>query len=499
MKLFNSLTRRLETFKPLHANQVGVYTCGPTVYSYPHIGNWRTFVLGDLVARTLKYLGYQVHYLMNITDVGHLTGDNLGDADIGEDLMEKAARKERKTAWEVAEFYTRDFKKGYKKLNLTMPTLSNGEEGFCVATEHIKEQIQLIKAIEKHGYTYKIADGVYFNTGKYEQEGNQYGQLSTLDQIKVGARVEPAAGKKDPRDFALWKFSPNPPTGGEKRQMEWESPWGVGFPGWHIECSAMSMKYLGDQFDIHIGGEDHKSIHHPNEIAQSEAATGKKPFVTYWLHCTFLQVDGGKMGKSKGNVYTLQDIEEKGFKPEHLRYFYLTAHYRQPLNFTWENLEKAKESYERLVEHYAQWKASSELFPGLSVQAQGYNHHFLHDLENDLQMPLVLATIWNVARDTQISSWEKFKLLQKWDQVLGLGLEARSKTQEARKYTGEASGSVIISSSPLSGGTVSQVDHRELARQEQDWQKADELRQEIEAQGYIVKDTSQGPVVKKKE
>lgn len=476
MKLYNSLTRELETFKPLHKNKVGVYTCGPTVYDYVSIGNWRTYILGDLLVRTLKYLGYDVTYVMNITDVGHLTGDNLGDADTGEDRMEKGAKREGKTAWEIAKFYADDFLEEYDKLGLVKPQV------FCKATDHIQEQIKLVQAIEERGFTYKIVDGIYFNTGKYEREGNQYGQLSTLDQIKAGARVEPVPGKKDPRDFALWKFSPNPPAGGEKRQMEWESPWGIGFPGWHIECSAMSIKYLGEQFDIHLGGEDLRSTHHPNEIAQAEAATGKKPFVRYWLHGAFLKVDGGKMGKSKGNVYTLQEIEKKGFKPEHLRYFYLTAHYRQPLNFTWEGLEGAKQAYERLVEHYAQWKASSEVFPGLSDQAQGHNRHFLYDLENDLQMPLVLATIWNVARDTQINDWEKFKLFQKWDEVLGLNLEENSKNRMVK----------------LPKNVTDKISERDKAREAKDWQKADRVRQEIEASGFHIEDTPKGTAVRKK-
>ncbi len=309
MKLYNSLSRKVEEFKSIKPKNVGVYTCGPTVYDYLTIGNWRTYVLGDLVLRTLKYLGYDVQYIMNITDVGHLTGDNLGDADVGEDRMEKSAKREGKSAWDVAKFYTEDFLDGFGKLNLLEPLQ------FSKATEHIKEQIKLVLAIEERGFTYQIDDGIYFDTQKYESQGNKYGELSTLDKIKEGARVKANPQKKDPRDFALWKFSPK----NKKRDMEWKSPWGVGFPGWHVECSAMSMKYLGKQFDIHVGGEDLRSTHHPNEIAQSEAATGKKPFVKYWIHGAFLQVDGGRMGKSLGNAYTLQDIEKKGFESLTLR------------------------------------------------------------------------------------------------------------------------------------------------------------------------------------
>ena len=340
------MTRKIEEFKPIKGNKVGVYTCGPTVYDYLSIGNWRTYFLGDLVVRVLKYLDYEVDYIMNITDVGHLTGDNLGDADTGEDRMEKASKKESKTAWDIAKFYTDDFLKSYDKLNLLQP------KKFTKATEYIKEQIELIEKIEKKGFIYKAEDGIYFNIQAYEKAGNKYGELSTLDEIKEGARVKTKIKKKDPRDFALWKFSPK----NEKRQMEWKSPWGTGFPGWHAECSAMSMKHLGEQFDIHIGGEDLKSTHHPNEIVQSEAASGKKPFVKYWIHGAFLQVDGGRMGKSLGNAYRLQDLEKKGFEPLVLRYFYLTGHYRKPLNFTFKALKGVSEAYKKLRSITAGWK-----------------------------------------------------------------------------------------------------------------------------------------------
>ena len=246
MKLYNSLTRKIEDFKPINQPGVGIYVCGPTVYDYVTIGNWRTYALGDLLARTLEYSGYKVDYIMNITDVGHLTGDNLGDADIGEDRIEQAARLERKTAWDIAKFYNGDFLAGYKKLNLFQP------KKFTKATDHIKEQIELIKKIEARGFAYKTSDGIYFDVKNYEKAGNKYGELSTLDKIKEGARIEINPRKKDQRDFALWKFSPS--AGEEKRQMEWDAPWGKGFPGWHIECSAMSMKYLGEHFDVHIGG-----------------------------------------------------------------------------------------------------------------------------------------------------------------------------------------------------------------------------------------------------
>ncbi len=349
MKLYNSLTRKIEDFEPINPPRVGLYACGPTVYDYVTIGNWRTYALGDLLARTLQYSNYQINYIMNITDVGHLIGDNLGDADIGEDRIEEAAKRESKTAWDIAKFYADDFFKGYKKLNLFQP------EKFVKATDHIQEQIELVRKIENAGFTYKISDGIYFDIRAYESAGNKYGELSTLDDLKKGGRVKPNLEKKDPRDFALWKFS----LFEEKRQMEWDSPWGKGFPGWHIECSAMSIKYLGEQFDIHLGGEDLKSVHHPNEIAQSEAATGKKPFVKYWLHGAFLLVDGGRMGKSLGNAYTLRDIGKKGFDPMALKYFYMTGHYRKQLNFTWEVLRAADIAYQKLKNHVIELKAVS--------------------------------------------------------------------------------------------------------------------------------------------
>ena len=305
LNLYNSLTRKIEEFKPLESDHVGVYTCGPTVYDYVTVGNWRTYMLGDLIVRTLVYNGYNVRYYMNITDVGHLTGDNSGDADTGEDRMEKAKKREGKNAYEIADFYAQDFKKGYARLNLSQP------KAFLPATEHIPEQIALVQKLMDKGIGYKISDGIYFDTAAYEEQGFEYGELSNLDQIKAGARVDFNPEKRNIRDFALWKFSPT----NEKRDMEWESPWGVGFPGWHIECSAMSMKYLGNQFDLHVGGEDLKSTHHPNEIAQSQGATGQAPFVAYWLHGAFLQIDGGRMGKSLGNAYNLSDIDARGIDP----------------------------------------------------------------------------------------------------------------------------------------------------------------------------------------
>lgn len=498
LKLYNSLTRKIEEFKPLNPPKVGIYTCGPTVYDYVTIGNWRTYILGDLLVRTLKYFGYQVDYIMNITDVGHLTGDNLGDASIGEDRMEKAAKREKKTAWDIAKFYTDDFLKGYEKLNLIKP------RKFTKATNHIKEQIELVKKIEKRGFTYKTSDGIYFDVKLYEKAGNKYGQLSTLDKRKEGARVAKNPEKKDERDFALWKFSKKD----EKRQMEWDSPWGRGFPGWHIECSAMGMKYLGEQFDIHVGGEDLRSTHHSNEIAQSEAATGKKPFVKHWAHGAFLLVDGGRMGKSLGNAYTLYDIEKRGFNPMHLRYFYLTGHYRKQLNFTWKALESAKNAYDNLVNvlrsgKYSQWfldKSITEeqteeeavVFTGID-----YDERFKKALMNDLQIPEVLKIMWDLLRETSIKDKEKKELILKWDEILGLNLQ-RHVGFKISAEIGARSSLPTISETQLPEDILNLSDERMLARKRGDYKKADEIRQTIEAKGFIVRDTTGGTVIEKK-
>ena len=468
MKLYNSLTRKLEEFKPIVSGKAGVYTCGPTVYDYIHIGNWRTYVLGDLLVRTLTWNGFKIDYIMNITNVGHLTGDNAGDADTGEDRMEKAAEREGKTAWEIAKFYTQDFLAGYDKLNLIKP------KQFTKATEHIAEQIELVKKIEAAGFTYKIEDGIYFDIQAYEAAGNTYGALSTLDQREAGARIEPNPDKKDRRDFALWKFSPSTALGAvvPKREMEWDSPWGVGFPGWHVECSAMSMGYLGEQFDIHIGGEDLRSTHHPNEIAQSEAATGKKPFVKYWLHGAHLLVEGGRMGKSLGNAYTLADLTKRGFEPLALRYFYLTGHYRKQLNFTFEALGAASEAYKKLRQVAGSWlgqKGRTSLSQEKLEKLQGLSLKFRQAVENDLNFPEALAVVWEMAK-SNLPEQDKSELMTDWDQVLGLKLtEPPQKVkvpEEVEKLMAE----------------------RERLRQAGDFSKADKLREEIEEKGFKVED-----------
>ncbi len=453
VKIYNSLTRRKEVFEPIDPPQVGMYTCGPTVYSSVTIGNWRTYVLSDLVYRTLSAFGYQVTQVMNITDVGHLTDD----ADEGEDKLQKAADKQRKTAWEIAEIHIKDFRRGLKELNIIKPKI------LPRATAHIDNQISLIKKIEEAGFAYQTSDGIYFDIQQYEQAGHTYGQVSSLDEIKAGARVDKNPEKKDPRDFALWKFSPKE----GKRDMEWESPWGRGFPGWHIECSAMSMAYLGEQFDIHLGGEDLKSTHHPNEIAQSEAATGQSPFVKYWIHGAFLLVEGGKMSKSLGNDYTLADLKSKGFDPLDLRYFYLNGHYRKQLNFTWPALKNAQHSrlhLQSLIPFQIEESRKTE-------KAEEYKNRFMSKLADDFNLPEALALFWQSIKDKSLSGEEKKWLASEADQVLGLDLLTPTAVPDKIKKLAAK---------------------REKLRGEEKWKKADLIRQEIEKLGYVVEDTPTG-------
>lgn len=418
MRIYNSLTRQIEEFTPINGNKVGIYTCGPTVYSFPTIGNFRTYTFADFLVRALIYKGMSITYIMNLTDVGHLTGDNEGDADSGEDRLEKAATREGKTAWDIAKFYSDDFLDSFDKLNLLKPQV------FCRATDHIQEQIDMIQKIEKRGFTYKIDDGIYFDVQEYEKNGNSYGELSNLDKVNI-SRIEPNPQKRDPRDFALWKFSPK----NTKRDMEWNSPWGVGFPGWHIECSAMSIKYLGDQFDIHIGGEDLKSTHHPNEIAQAESATNKRPFVKYWMHGAFLTVDGKRMGKSLGNAYTLHDIEKKGFDIISLRYFYATGNYRKPLNFTWEALTASQNALTKLRNFVNIYKASGErtiLSNEKLEKVDEFRKKFDLAISDDLNLPEALSILWEVVK-SNIPDYDKYDLIMEFDSVLGFDLGKEQK------------------------------------------------------------------------
>jgi len=461
--LFNSITRKKEKFVPLKDKLVTMYNCGPTVYERPHIGNFRAYIFADTLRRVLEFNGYKVKQIINITDVGHLTSD----ADTGEDKVEKSAREKKKSAWEIARYFERLFKEDFKKLNLQKPFR------FPRATEHIKEMIELIKILEKKGYTYKISDGIYFDTSKFKD----YGKLGNLKKRKdLFPRIEVNPEKRNPFDFALWKFSPKD----QKRQMEWQSPWGVGFPGWHIECSAMAMKYLGKTIDIHTGGIDHLTVHHPNEIAQSEAATGKK-FVRYWLHVNFLLVEGQKMSKSLGNIFTLEDIEKRGFFPLVFKYLILTSHYRSEMNFTWQAMASAENTYRNLIEN-----VSGELIMDADLRGNKKNVNYsLHEsaskeilniINNDFDTPKLIAKIWEVLRSNKSFEYKKnFVLLA--DEILGLGLEKFIK----RKIPKKIKDKVLL---------------REKLRKEKKWEMADKIREELLKLGYKIEDTKFGPFVK---
>jgi len=483
--LFNSLSRKKEEFKAVDPPGVSMYTCGPTVYDHIHIGNMRTYVLSDVLRRVLELNGYKVRHVMNITDVGHLSGDNLGDSSQGEDRLEKGAQREGLTAWDIAKKYEASFKEDMKKLNIRV-------DEFPRATDHVKEQIQLVEELEKNGYTYKTSDGIYFDTSKFEN----YGAPGDLDQIKEGARVEPNPEKKNPSDFALWKFSKVP---GE-RHMEWDSPWGIGFPGWSIECSAMSMKCLTSVFengfhpekfktiDIHVGGEDLKNTHHPNEIAQSEGVVHKK-FVNYWIHGIFLLVNGGKMGKSLGNAYNMSDIENKGFTALDLRYLFYTAHYRSQLNFTWDALESAAKSLENLRKKKPASLDERDAIRNDPAHAgQAYFQKFLQALNDDLNIPQGLAVMWEVLEDTSLEDKTKALLINEFDKVLGLNIYAGKDDNSHESY-------IPIESLPED--VQDKLRQREEYRKQRKFSEADSLRKQIEDMGYKVEDTKEGVLTSK--
>ncbi len=469
LRLYNSLTRKIEDFEPIREGSlnVGMYTCGPTVYDFAHIGNFRTYTTSDLLLRTLQYNGYEVDSVMNITDVGHLTGDNLGDADTGDDRMEKSAEKEGKSAWEIAAFYTDAFLKDYGALNLTPPT------HLVKATDHIQEQIDLIKTLDAKGFTYQTSDGIYFDTTMLAD----YGALSNLDQIKEGARVEVNAEKRNPRDFALWKFTPH----GVKRQMEWKSPWGVGFPGWHIECSAMAMKYLGPSFDIHVGGIDLRETHHPNEIAQSEAATGQK-FANFWVHGAFILVQGERMSKSKGNNYKLYDLEKEGYDPLALRYLYMQAHYRQEMNFTLVALQAAQNALNKLREIVIRFE-EEEGMTGTGG-AKSFEQRFLAAINDDLNYPEATAVMWEMVK-SDLSDSVKKKALLKFDKVLGLDL----KNAQVLRSREEAL--------DVPDDIRALVNERKRLRNDQEYKAADQLRDKILRLGYELNDSEKGTHIKR--
>ncbi|GBC60295.1 cysteine--tRNA ligase [Desulfonema ishimotonii] len=459
--LYNSLTRKKEEFHPIFPGQVGLYTCGPTVYNYAHIGNLRTYIFEDVLRRILRFNGFTVRHVMNITDVGHLTGDR----DMGEDKLEKGAAREGKTAWDIAEFYTRNFKKDMARLNLIEPDI------WCKATDTIPEQIALIRTLEEKGYTYRISDGIYFDTAKFAD----YTKLShqNLEALQEGARVEKNPEKRNSTDFALWKFSPED----VRRQMEWDSPWGVGFPGWHIECSAMSMKYLGDQLDIHCGGTDHIDVHHTNEIAQSEAATGK-PFFNFWMHGAFLNIKGGKkMAKSAGNFLTVQStLVDKNIDPLAYRYAAFQTHYRNPMEYSDDSIAAAQNGLRHLRNQVR--SIAEAALPAGDVNA-AFRDKFLEAANDDLNMPRVMAVVQELLK-SDIGAAEKLATVLDFDRVLGFDLD-RIDTEDA-----------------LPEEVLKLAESRKKARQEKNWAESDRLRDVLDEMGYVVQDGKDGMKVLKK-
>ncbi len=461
---YNTLGRKKEDFIPLKGNEVRIYTCGPTVYNYAHIGNFRAYIFMDNLRRTLKYNGYQVKHVMNITDVGHLESD----ADEGEDKMIKAAKREKKDPYAIADFYTKAFFKDIQSLNIEVPEI------IAKATEHIPEMQKMVEEILANGYAYETSRGIYFDISKLDQ----YPILSNrkMDEQIAGARVEVDPEKRNPYDFAIWiKADKN-------HIMKWESPWGLSYPGWHLECSAMSRKYLGDEFDIHTGGIDHIPTHHENEIAQSKGATGKIP-ARFWMHSEFLLIDGGKMSKSLNNTYTLENLKEKGIEPLAFKLFCYAANYRTKLNFTFEGALAAQKSLNRLREGYLKQKQGNTKVE--EKELEEYKVKFLEAINDDLNIPQAMGIVWEIIRKTEKSK-DYATLLEQFDQVLGLDLvhaEEYLKTQNAEVVMDEE---------------VKQlVEKRDQARKEKNWALSDEIRDLLQQKGYVVKDTKEGTMIEK--
>jgi len=461
LKLYNTLTRQKEEFKPLKPGLATMYSCGPTVYNYAHIGNLRTYVFMDLIRRVLKYNGYKTKGVLNITDVGHL----VSDGDDGEDKMSVTAKKTGKTPWEIAEYYTSVFFDDIKALNIGRPEI------IAKATEHIDDMIKYVVDLCEKGYGYETSDGIYFDISKFPA----YGKLSriNLEDQQAGARVEVNSEKRNPADFAIWKKAP------KEHIMQWESPWGMGYPGWHIECSAMSRKYLGDVMDIHSGGVDHIPIHHENEIAQSESLCGCKT-VNCWMHGEFMLVDGGKMSKSLGNTYTVSQLKEMGYDPLDFRYFCLNAHYRKKLNFTFDGMDAAKIARARLNDLVATHRVGRAHVAD-EVLAR-YKQEFDEAVNDDINVPLALGVLWTLLKEPK--SNDVYKLVLEMDQVLGLSLD---KAQLAP---------VVEEKVDAPDEVVALCEQRLQAKRAKDYATADALRAEIAAKGFEVIDTKEGYTLK---
>lgn len=464
MKLYNTLSRSIEDFKPIDENLVRMYTCGPTVYNYAHLGNLRMYIHEDILEKTLRYIGYPVKRVMNITDVGHLESD----ADDGEDKMLKGAKRENKTVWEVAQHYTDAFFRDIEKLNIKKADI------VAKATDYINEYIEFIKGLEQKGYTYMANGNVYFDITKVEN----YTKLSGMDleQLRTASREEVSVDihKKNPQDFVLWftksKF--------ENQAMKWDSPWGVGYPGWHIECSVISLKNLGEQMDIHCGGVDHIPVHHTNEIAQTESYTGK-PWVKYWWHGEFLIDQDGKMSKSSGEFLTLSLIEKKGFNPLSYRYFVLNSHYRKQLAFSFDSLASAENAYMKLKSRIKSIKDNADISEaGLSEAALKFKEEFKNCLEDDLNTANAITVLFNLLKADDVTNSEKIKLIQDFEQVLSLDLlkeeEAKEVHDEMAEYIEEM------------------IQKRQEAKKNKDYQLADAIRAELLEKGIMLEDTRQG-------
>ena len=488
LRLYNTLGRKLEEFTPRQAGEAGFYGCGPTVYNYAHIGNLRAYVTHDILTRVLLERGYKVNHVMNITDVGHLSGDN----DSGDDKMVKSAAERGKTVLEIADFYTQAFFKDIDQMNIKRPTT------VCKATDHIGEMIELISRIEANGYTYMAGGNLYFDISRF----GRYGELALLrmDELKAGARTGIDDNKRNPGDFVLWftksKF--------ENQALVWDSPWGRGYPGWHIECSAMSIKYLGEQFDIHAGGIDHVPIHHTNEIAQSEGATGKNPWVRYWVHNEFLVLDKGKMSKSAGGFLTLQSLVDEAYDPLDYRYLLIGGHYRSQLLFSWDSLQSARNSRKSLMEKIKSLKTLipnfTQNFVPLSLcesspegtmegtlekgsQAEKRLSAFNGALDDDLSTPRALSELWGLLKD-DIPPQEALKTALIMDRVLGLQLEtALMEEEEAPEFIKHIE---------------ALMEQRKEAKAARDFNLADKIRDELGLQGIILEDTKDGSTWRRK-
>ena len=469
LTFYNTLTHKKEEFKPIDEKLVKMYSCGPTVYSYAHIGNFRTYIFMDTLRRVLKYNGYKLKHVMNITDVGHLESD----ADEGEDKMEKAARKENKNPYEIANYYMNIFLEDMEKLHIDRPEI------ITKATDNIPQMIEYVKDIIKNGYAYETSKGIYFDISKLDK----YPVLSNreLDDQIAGARVEVDPEKRNPYDFALWIKAP------ENHIMKWESPWGLSYPGWHLECSAMGRRFLGEEFDIHTGGIDHIPTHHENEIAQAKGATGKIP-AKVWMHCEYLQVDGGKMSKSLGNTYTVSYLQEKGIHPLAFKLFCFTAHYRNKLNFTFDGAYGAQKALERLYDSYIKHLNGNEVVEDSKINE--YKEKFMDYINDDMNMTGAMSVVWEVARNEKKSK-KLAELLLDFDKVLGLDIK------NSPKYLNEFSKNKNISLEDIPDEIKKLIEERNDARLNKDWAKSDELRKVIASKGYSIKDTKEGIIVTK--